>query len=83
MFYYTIKNKEGKYLFTDSHFIHWNNMPNVHFFDTKEKAKELINYFNEQEYNPLEDEFPLEICGFDVTWILTSRIIIPDKSTKK
>lgn len=67
--FYAIKNKEGKYLVLDSRFIHWLEMPNAQFFTTKEEAQKVIDYFfKEQEYNPLEYDMPLEICGFEVNW---------------
>jgi hypothetical protein len=66
--YYVIRNKDGKYILLDSRFIHWLDMPNVQFFNTKETAQKIIDYFYEQEYNPIEDDVPLEICGFEVNW---------------
>lgn len=69
MIVYAIRNKEGKYILLDSRFILWNDVPNAQFFPTKEAAQKVIDYFfNEQEFNPLEYDVPLTICGFEVTW---------------
>ena len=68
MLYYVIRNKEDKYLLLDSRFVHWNEMPNVQFFSTREEAQGVIDYFDKQEYNSLQDYIPLKICCFDVIW---------------
>ena len=69
MKFYTIRNKEGKHLLLDSRFVLWNEMPNAYFYLTEEHAKETIDYFYKKEqYNPLEDSAPLEICCFELSW---------------
>ena len=71
---YAIRNKEGKYILLDSRFVHWLEMPNAQFWETKEKAKAVIDYFfNEQEYNPIEHDVPLEIVGFEINWQETEK----------